>query len=217
MRRVMLATPAYDGRVDANFAYSLALSIKLCAAHGIELLPVFWPGEALVQHARNMLVHLAVEANGIDDIVFIDADQAWDPKDLIKLLSHAVSVVGVAVRKKSDQVSFNVHSENGQLMRVEGCLLEVDGIGTGLLRMDKRAFRDLYNHSPGYRKGDQNCKMIFSVTIENGVLVGEDIAMCKTLRKNGYKIYVDPTISVSHFGIKDYKGNFLDYLRTLSV
>jgi hypothetical protein len=209
-RRVMLATPAYDGRVEVAYANSLTQSLR--TASGWELFPVWWPGEALVQHARNMLAMIALEAeNPVDDIVFVDADQSWTPETLGQLLTPPVDVVGAPVRKKSDEEQYNVRAL--KLDCPPSGLWQVAGIGTGFLRVSRRALQAAWDMSPPYRKGDQESRMLFDVQISrDGQLIGEDMIFCEKLTTAGFPIYVDPSLSVGHIGTKNYTGNFAQWL-----
>lgn len=209
-RRVMLATPAYDGRVEVAYTNSLVQSLR--TASGWDLFPVWWPGEALVQHARNMLALIALEAEPhIDDIVFVDADQSWTPETLGQLLAHPADVVGAPVRKKSDDETYNVRASN--LDCPPTGLWKVTGIGTGFLRVSRRALQAAWDMSQPYRKGDQESRMLFDVQIAiDGQLIGEDMILCEKLSQAGFSIYVDPSLSVGHIGTKNYTGNFAEWL-----
>jgi GT2 family glycosyltransferase len=67
-------------------------------------------------------------------------------------------------------------------------LIEVDAVGTGIMLIRKKVFKEL--PEPWfYFKND------FS----------EDIMFCKEAKKAGYKIYVDTTLSVGHVGDSIFK------------
>jgi hypothetical protein len=55
--------------------------------------------------------------------------------------------------------------------------------------------------------------MIFNILIdENGDLVSEDYVMCNKWKKLGYKVWLDPTITCNHIGIKKFKGDLNKFL-----
>ena len=215
MQRAMLATPAYDGRLDVAYTYSLLETIKLCAAHGVALHPVWWPGEALIQHARNMLVQIAVESK-VDAVLFADSDQSWQPADALKLLAYPVHVVGAPVRKKSDDESWNVRSLTPHFPVDEQTgLWKANAIGTGFLRVSGEALQTVWARSKPYSKGGQQCRMVFDVPVIDGELWGEDTIFCSKLAECGYPIYVDPKMQVGHHGSKNYTGDFEAYVNSL--
>lgn len=215
-RRVMLATPAYDGRVEVGYTHALVQSIKLCASKGVELHPVWWPGEALVQHARNMLVQLALDAK-VDDMVFVDADQEWEPAQMLSLLAHAVDVVGAPVRKKTDAAEeYNVRA-NSPNCRIDprSGLWIVDAVGTGFLRVSHSALLAIWELSPPYQKGTQQCRMVFDLKVIDGQLWGEDTLFCARLTELGFPIHLDPSFTVAHIGAKKYTGDFAAWVKKL--
>ena len=211
-RRVMIGTPAHDGRCDVEYAYSLVESVRLCTQGGIDARPVFWPGEALVQLARCHLVKLALEAE-CSDLIFIDSDQAWKPQWVPQLLRHGVDVVGGAVRKKTEHESYNVHANTINLPLESEGLLAIDGIGTGFLRLSQKALLALWDNSePVTDDFGNHLRWMFELKRENGRVVGEDIGMCKKLKSLGFQIYVDTSITCDHIGRKKFSGDFHGWL-----
>ena len=215
-KRVMIATPSYDGKLDANYVFSLLQTMSLCGQNGIAITPIFVCYDSLVQRARNDLMRYAFEMD-VDDLVFIDADEAWKPEDFMNLLSHDIDVVGGTARKKTDieQYVVKVIPDNG-LKREENGLIKVLGIGTGFTRLSKKAIEDLWNFSEKYvdDNGIEN-RMVFNIAIIDGKLVSEDISMCEKLRALDYTIWFDPSITCDHIGVKNYRGNFLEWEKSL--
>lgn len=211
----MLATPTYDGKVECEYTHSLVQSIMLCAQHEINLYPVWWPHEALVQHARNMLLMLALEAR-VDDIVFVDADQTWEASEMLSLLTHKVDCVGAAVRLKCEEERYNVRAIRPpyQSEHHHGLLI-VDSVGTGFLRLSNSAMGSVWELSKPYTKNGQDARMAFDVCVVAGHLVGEDVTMCEKLKEWGIDVHIDPAINPGHIGHKKYTGNFANYLARL--
>ena len=210
----MLATPAYDFKADVYYIDSLVQTIRLCAQTGIEVHPVFWPGEALLVHARNALVRLALNAK-VDAILFVDADQQWDPQAALRLLAQPVDVVGCPVRKKSDREDYNVKAMNGRLIVDDRGLIEVEAIGTGFLKVSQKAMHKAWSFSDAYDHNGEEFRMVFQCEVIDGRLVGEDILFCKRLATWGHQIYLDPSHTITHNGMKQYAGNFMEWARTL--
>jgi hypothetical protein len=69
--KVLIATPAHDGRLDVWYTTSLVNSVRIAQENGIFLHPVFMSYDALVQRARNDLFKLALD---YDAVIWIDAD-----------------------------------------------------------------------------------------------------------------------------------------------
>lgn len=217
-RRVLVATPCYDGKIDVWYASSLVECVKLAQTKDIEIIPIWLSFDALVQRARNDLVKLAVNGN-MDDIIWIDNDIEWNPDWFFRLLDYPVDVVGGTYRKKTDEQELYVIKIKDEILykEPETGLIEVAGLGTGFVRMSKNAFMYLWENSTPYREKDtgKEGRMIFNVTIENGEIISEDTSVFKSLTKGGFKIYLDPDMTCTHLGYKKYPGNFLEYIKYL--
>jgi hypothetical protein len=211
MRRVLLGTPAHDGRVDVWYCHSLVNTIKMAAQHGIEINPIYMSYDSLVQRARNDLVRLALEER-YDDLIFMDSDQAWEPEWIFRLLSYKEPVVGGTVVKKSDRVMFNVKAPKSGLKLSENGLMEVESIGTGFLRIQREALEAVWNISEEYVNEGKKCRMVFDVKLIDGELVSEDNVFCAKWRGLGNQVWIDPTMTCAHIGPKKYTGNFMQFL-----
>jgi hypothetical protein len=55
--------------------------------------------------------------------------------------------------------------------------------------------------------------MICDIRVENGDLISEDYIVCRKWQDLGYKIWLDPTITINHIGIKKYKGDFNAFIK----
>lgn len=214
-RRVLIGTPAHDGRVDVWYAHSLQETVKSCIAVGVHIQAVFMSYDSLVQRARNDLVKLALE-HTFDDLIFIDSDQAWHSGWIPRLLDHPVQVVGGAVVKKDDIEHYNVKALHHLDIDQETGLTKVDGLGTGFLRLSKEALQKLWAVSPEYSNNGTSCRMVFDVQVVDGELMSEDIVMCRKLKELDIPVYLDTTMTCSHIGPKVWHGNFSKWYSQLS-
>jgi hypothetical protein len=215
MRKVLFGTPTYDGRVHVEFLQSLMDTVKLAPHAEIALYPVQISGDALVQRARNDLFAMAMETE-CDDIVFMDSDQEWNAEWVMTLLNHPADVVGGVVVKKSDTPGFNVKILPNGVTLDENGLMEVECIGTGFLRISRRAMQAVWDISPEYKDGDKVSRMVFDIQIIDGELISEDNVFCRKWRGLGEKVYIDPTMTLNHIGSRKWGGNFLAYLDAVS-
>lgn len=217
-RKVLIATPCYDGKIDVWYANSLVECIKFGITNDIEIIPIWLSFDALVQRARNDLVSIAINSN-VDDIFWIDNDIEWEPEWFFRLLNHPVDVVGGTYRKKTDTKELYVVKIKDQILyrEPETGLIEVAGLGTGFVRMSKKAFTYLWDSATPYKERDsgKEGRMIFNVLIDNGEIISEDTAMFNSLSKGGFKIYLDPDVTCTHLGYKKYPGNFFEYIKYL--
>ena len=214
MRQVLIATPALDGRVDAWFVNSLVFSIKAGLAAGIEFCPVSLINESILPMARNELLHIAL-TNEFESVVFIDSDQGWEPKYLIDIVNSEYDVVGLPVVSKSDQESYNVRFDPEILDVDEQGYIRVSSVGTGFLKISKKALTSLAKKSKAVEFRGKKIKKICEYGQDGSDFVGEDINLCKKLTKLGYNIWINPAHTAFHVGNKVYVGNFAGFLERI--
>ena len=210
MRKVLIATPSYDGKVEAVYVNSLVETLKRCPPD-IQLFPVLVCYDALVQRARNDLVQMALDAQ-CSDIFFIDADQGWNPDWVFQLLNSPHEVIGGAVVKKSEAIAFNVKAFP-EIKVVDG-VMEVECVGTGFLKISGDALQKVYQASDEYISSGKKSRMVFDIKIIDGELVSEDNVFCHKWRSLGGKVYVDTSMTCSHVGTKHYHGSLHQYLQS---
>ena len=212
MNKILIGTPTYDGRIDTWFADSLVRTIRQSIPKKIQIDAIYPSYDSLIQRARNDLFRMALEGN-YDTLFFIDSDMEWEPEWFFRLLERPEPIVGGAVIKKSDNEGYNVKITNKTLKySTDQKLLEVDGVGTGFLKVDRFAIDKLWLMSEPYFHDNKDNRMVFDIKIENGDLVSEDYIMCSKWKSLGYKIWLDPTITCNHNGVKKYKGNVQNFL-----
>ena len=222
MRKVFVATPCYDGRIDVWYANSLFQTQKLAAEHQVEITPIWMSYDALVQRARNDLIAMALET-GHDDIIFIDHDIEWEPQWFYQLLNYPVDVVGGTYRRKSDSEISYVAKINDPLSVVPDPvtgLLPVAGLGTGFMRISRQAMTALWDSSRPYTETDKNKhrRWIFDVIVdEHGELVSEDITVCNKLKQLGFDLWLASHMTCNHVGNKKYTGNFATWFSEMTA
>jgi len=221
VRKVLIATPAYDGRLDVWYTTSLINAVRVAQANDIFLHPVFMSYDALIQRARNDLFRLAVEGE-YDDMIFIDSDIEFDPMWIMELLSYkedivdAYDVVGGTYRKKTDNAElYAVKTEN--LVPSENGLIEVKCLGTGFVKLSRKAFMALWESSEKYQNEGREGRMVCDVKVIDGELVSEDNVMFIKLRQLGFKVWLASHMTCVHVGTKKFYGNFDDFVKRLMV
>lgn len=211
--KVLIATPAHDGRLDVWYTTSLVNSVRVAQDNGIFLHPVFMSYDALVQRARNDLFRLAVEGE-YDHMIFIDADMEWNPMWIMELLQRPEDVIGGTCRKKTDEEEIYVVKTNNLNVSENG-LIKVDGLGTGFVKLSKEAVMALWNTSESYHNEGREGRMVCNVTIVNGQLVSEDVTMFGKLKDLGFDVWFAPHMTCVHIGTKKFYGNFENFSQRL--
>jgi len=217
MRSVMILTPAYGGIVTAGFHRSLLTSTIELLADGIALESEILENQSLLPLARNTLLNEAYKRKP-DDIVWIDTDMVWEPDTLRKLLKHDVDVVGSACRKKiPENVQFNFQLFKDKSFEPnEKGLIEVRRLGTGFLRMSRKAYTHLWENDKKYEVQGVMGSNVFEIGIWQGQeLLSEDFIVCEKLNERGFKIFLDPELTVGHIGTFNYFSEAKDFFKHL--
>ena len=212
-RKVLIATPAHDGRLDVWYTTSLVNTIRVAQANDIFVHPVFMSYDALVQRARNDLIRLAVEGE-YDDLIFIDSDMEWNPMWIMSLLERQEDVVGGTTRKKTDDAEVYVVKASDLTVHDSG-LIKAEALGTGFVRLSRKAFLALWDSSPAYQNEGRECRMVCDVQIVDGQLYSEDTILFRKLADLGFDVWLDPRMTCNHLGTKKFCGSFEAYLAAL--
>ena len=213
MRRVLIGTPCYDGKVDVWFANSLIATVKESIEKDIFVHAIYTSYDSLVQRARNSLVKLALDG-GYDDLFFIDADVEWESEWFFNLLERPEPIIGGALVKKTETEGYTVKLLDKELKWSEDKkLIDANGVGTGFLKVNRFALEKLWEMSDEYESEGEKHRMVFDIKVENGDLISEDYVLCNKWKSLGYKVWLDPTITCNHIGIKKFKGNLKEFIK----
>lgn len=208
MKRVLIATPCLDQKVDAYFVHSLCESIKLGLKHNLDIKCVFLANESILPMARNELFRLAYDEK-YDTMVFIDDDEYWNEKVLIDIINSPKDVVTVPVVNKGDtNIAFNIWLDKNPVIDDADGYIKVQKSGTGFLKLSRKAVVDLYESNTEVFFRNKKLRNICEYTYIKGDFVGEDITLSNKLKELGYTIWCNPHYTVSHIGNKMYKGDF---------
>lgn len=216
-RKVIFATPCYDGRVEMEYASSLVATSRMAAEIGVDL--GYFMMQGMVVHSRNVFVTRAFN-QGYDDLIFGDADQQWHPQWVFRLLSHPVDCVAMPVPRKGEQESYNIRQRDIFMQKDKATgLYEVEAAGTGFMRLSRRAMEVLVTKSPKYadRSGEvvaEACRFgaVYPQGNGPGELRSEDFYLCAMLRSNGISIHLDSDAQPRHIGRKAFDGKFDNWL-----
>jgi hypothetical protein len=206
--RVMIATPAYGGMVHVDFV----TAVLSYAGAGLDTTLVTVANESLITRGRNTLAAIFHERRDCTHLLFLDGDVHLPAAGLAQLLAHDRDVIGAPVALKraglAGEKVFNV----GEAVGEDGWLIEVARIGTAALMLSRRAVTALVNDAvagghvyerPRVNQNDPGPAVqydIFRVGVIDGDYLSEDFWACRTLRRLGFAVYVDPTIVTRHHG-----------------
>lgn len=214
--KVFVGIPAYDGKVHIGTATSLATEAALAAKVGVDLRLSFQPGMSLVHAARNIIVANFLDSD-CDRLVFIDADTGWPPGAVITLAARPQAIIAGACRRRKEPEDYAVYWAD-DITLTDG-LIEVWGIGAAFMAISRGALEHLRDATPerAYEVEGRPVHGFFDSPVCDGRLWGEDVAFCRSWRKTGGKVWIDPTIELQHLeGLQTFSGTLLTWLQSSS-
>lgn len=97
--KISIATPMYGGVCHGIFLKSLMGLVTELRVRGHEVIYHDLYNESLITRARNSLTELFLRS-GSDCLLFIDADQGFDPKGVAKMIQEDADIIGAPVPMK---------------------------------------------------------------------------------------------------------------------
>ena len=212
---VLFATPSFEKSVSVDFHTSMISTMTECYKRGIPCESRILAGNQFVALARNELVEYFLKSPlAFTDLIFIDADQGWDAKALMRLLTYPQGVVAALPPKKCDPPTFHSGAMTG---KIEDTLFQALEAGTGCMRIKRQVFEKMDAHYPELKAmTTQEFPWPHTPYFQNGQtpygFVGEDIFFCRQWVAMGEYIWIDSDVDFTHRGSRSWKGNLYDHL-----
>ena len=209
---IMIGMPSYDGKMEWQTVSSIIGLGHLCAKANIGYAVDVIPGDAFVGHARNILAHRFLKG-GFRDLLFVDADIAFDPMDAAKLCKAEPEIVCGLYRIKKDRLVYparyfdpvQTHPSDSNLirmmwgpagfMRIRASVFEkMQAAWPDEYYIDATSEEKIYDYFPAGRHGNN-----FS---------SEDVAFCDKARTLGIDIWAMQGIELKHTGAKTFESKW---------
>ena len=170
MHKIFVATPCYGGLITTEYFKSCMQLVALAATKKIELQFATIGNESLITRARNTLVQLFMDGD-YTHLLFIDADLAFNPEAVIRMLEYNKDVVtGIYPRKTIDwtkvkkrlkdnpdmsedellavSLQYNLNVANPEKIMLEKGFIEVMDGPTGFMMIKREVFERMANVYP---------------------------------------------------------------------
>lgn len=217
-RKLMLAIPAYDGKLNIAAAFELPQLALMAQKYGFQIQLVHLSGCSIITRARNSLVNQFMDSD-CTDFLFIDADIRFKAQDVIRIMALGGDkdvLAGPYPRRAKDQMFFCDiwYNEHGGVDLTEEGLLRVKRIGTGFMMVRRHVFEALKERHPEWKywvdveNTHHYAFFDFAVTPEG--YVGEDYLFCDRVHEAGFKVYIDTELNLGHYGSTEFVGNFAE-------
>ncbi len=226
-KKFYIATPFYEMKGNSYYIQSLVLSLTGLAKYeketGIRFEFHQISGDSYVWRARNSLASMFL-ASDCSHLVFIDSDESWEPEGLFRLLKADAPMVGAAYPVKNNWghfgVTYHTEGENYTPKAREDGLILAQKVPTGFMKISREVFERIRLNEPDnwYWQPDEYgtpAKMhnYFGHVLEDHVIYGEDISFNKRWQACGGEIYIEPRVTIEHYGMQGWKGNLDQFLR----
>lgn len=214
-QNVMIAVISYSRASRFELQDALTSLMLELLRRGVVVEKKTRAGDSMLPRARNAVVadFLAGDAT---DLLMVDDDNYCDAADLLRLLDAPADVVGVPIRCKEDAVRWNVAFLPRHDLAADGFgLVEVDTIGTGIMRVTRAALERMalagrWYHDATTKTG--RAYELFAYTVVDHQLRGEDVTFCKRWRSIGGKVHALSQVVSHHIGPRDYPGSLAGWL-----
>lgn len=216
---IYIATPAYDGKVQTDFAMSLAETCQLAAAMGVRVTVCIMRNNIFIDHARNHFVRLFLESNATH-LFFIDSDLEFEPRGVLGLAKSGLEICAGVYPKRQEPVEyparFAINPETDGIW-VQDDFVLCSRVPTGFLCIARDVVQKMWDAAPEYHNAhEEPVRQLFKIYInDKRTLVGEDFAFCETYCEMFQKLIpVWPDLTFTHG--ERWKGNFHEYLNHLT-
>lgn len=215
---VLFATPTFDKSVSVDYLASMLQTQTECMKHRIPYAHRVRTGLQFIDLARNELVnYFLTSPEGFTDLFFIDADQGWDAKAIIRMLTYPQGVVAALPPKKCDPPTFHMNALTGV---IDGGLFQSLEAGTGCMRIKRSVFERMDSMLKGEKVGgpfDWPHQPYFQTGMSQYGWCGEDMFFCRQLVAMGEYLWIDSDVTFTHRGSKAWKGNFYEHCVSTGV
>lgn len=213
-----IATPTYDGRVEAEYVASVTALRAVLGSLGHETHQDLWCYDSFIDRARNRLLRRFLDSDATH-IWFIDADVGFDHIAAARMALRGRQFIGGVYPKRSNvwqKWPAHVLHQGDRIEVDKGCI-RAGYVPGGFMLLERSAieamrlaYADLYWKDEDYENAVS--PRLFEVSYADHLCTGEDITFCNRWRAIGGDIWVDPDIDFTHVGSNRFTGNFHKHL-----
>ena len=217
-----ICTPAYDGKVDADYALAMTEMAYCCPIWGVQITASIIGNGAFIDLARNTFVKRFLEDEpDCTHLFFIDADLKFPANAFIGLARAGLPICAGLYRRRQETedypIKYTEHKDGGLWVEDHGGVdwIMADRVPTGFLCIRRDIIEEMAAEARQIQiQGDGEIVMVpelfYTDVLPDGRFIGEDFAFCEDyIKKYKRPIHVYPNIDFVHGG---YKCNFSDYL-----
>lgn len=199
---ILFCTPCYGGMLHAaHFRSCMQLKEDLTKL-GVEHDWLIGDRESLVHRARMEMTATFLQTDH-SHMMWLDADIEFTSDDVAKLWNMDTDIaVGVYAMKKREEQWFAAWKDGKLVKDLDQFKepTEVDYAGTGFMLIRRGVIEKLTEIHGTYDGPNGKVPAIYMTPIHNGILESEDYSFCRIAREAGFKLIMDPSVRLGHWG-----------------
>ena len=204
---ILFCTPCYGGMVtEAYFRSCMELRGDMIA-NGIEHDWNTARNESLVHRGRMEMTATFLETD-FKYMMWIDADIEFTGDDVAKLWNLEADIaVGVYPMKKPDACWYAAWKDGALVKDLDQFTgpIEVDYAGTGFMLIRREVVETLTEQEGTWEgKNGRRVPALYMTPVHNDGLESEDYHFCRIARSAGFKVIMDPSVRLVHWGSYGY-------------
>ncbi len=231
---LVVGTPCRDGRVTSATFSSLLQLQQACQKENLPLTLLMRDGGDLVEQARQEITDSFLAIPSATHLLFVDADIAFEPGQVFRLLRFNTEVTAAAyplkfidwervrsaARAGGDKLeSAGLHYAMGTIQppQVRDGFIRVQWAGTGFFLVKREVFGVLAERHPELRyskgspgqPGQAGGFAFFNCLVDgkDGPYLSEDYSFCRCWTQMGGEIWVDLESRLRHVGLSVFAGD----------
>lgn len=200
--KVLFASPMYGGFCHERFFVSALRTIRELTLLGVDYDWLTERNESLVHRARMEMAATFLKTDATH-LFWIDGDIEFEPEHVAAVWNMQADIgCGVYAMKKPDAQWFAAWKDGRLVTDLDQFSgpTEVDLAGTGFLLIRREVIEDMAKRVPSYQGPNGRVPALFMTPIHDDVLESEDYHFCRIAREAGYKIMMEPSVRLKHWG-----------------
>lgn len=192
----------YGGHCTEPFFHSVMRTVQELERLGVAYDWLTEKNESLVHRAR-MEMTATFLRTAHTHLFWWDADIEASPDDVAAVWNMQADVgVGCYAMKKRDKQWFAAWKDGALVKDLDQFAgpIAVDYAGTGFMCIKREVIETLAARAPTWQGANGPVPALFMTPITNGCLESEDYFFCRIAREAGFKIMMDPSVRLGHYG-----------------
>lgn len=222
---IFIVVPAFGNTITSTTFLTTHYLQQTLASKGVggSITTLSFPDIAELRSMFATIFHDTMKAT---HLLFIDADMGFGPDLVMDMLLLDEPVVGTIYRQRKEQVSWAGSGSGEPMAERRGNFMEVEGVGMGCTLIKREVFSIMLEKMPQlidtriglHPAGDTlklaGCNRLFrcfeKMDIPERGVISEDLSFCIRWRQCGGRVWASIGHRISHVGMYDYQGRYLD-------